>query len=372
MAETILATEQQRQSWSNKFFNERVRGSGFLPYMGAAETSIFLILADADAQNVAAINVPLFGRLKGRGVVDAEVLEGNEEDMDSFSDQVTLRWRRNGVVVPKSTSYASEIDLFNVARPALKTWAAETLRDDTIYALGSVIIPGALGSGALDPGTHDTAVAYSSATAGQRNTYLTNNSDRMLFGVLNSNSASGNFATSLGNVDATDDKMSTLMLDVARAKAREADPQITPYMTDDGEEWFVVFVDGNGMRDLRRDPVMMAANKDAMERGKNNPLFRAGDLLWNGMIIHEEPTLRLDRKVGAGAAGIPVGVGYLCGQAAVVYGWAQQPTPRRDNLRDYGFRPGVAIEELRGQKKLSRGGVQNGVVSLFYASVGNA
>ncbi len=372
MAETLLATDQQRQSWSNKFYNEYVRASGFMPYMGASETSIFRILADSDAQNVAAINVPLFGRLKGRGVYDAEVLEGNEEDMDSFSDQVTLRWRRNGVVVPKSTSYATELDLFNVARPALRSWAAESMRDDTIYALGSVIVPGALGSGALDPGTHDTAIVYSSATAGQRNTYLVNNTDRMLFGVLNSNASSGNFATSLGNVDNTADKMSTTLLDVARAKAREADPAITPYMTDDGEEWFVVFIDSNGMRDLRQDSAMLSANRDAMERGKNNPLFRAGDLLWNGMIIHEEPKLNLDRKVGAGASSINVGVGYLCGQSAIVYGWAQQPTPKRDNLRDYGFRPGVAIEELRGQKKLSRGGVQNGVVSLFYASVGNA
>lgn len=372
MAETLLATDQQRQSWSNKFMNEYVRASGFMPYMGASETSIFRILSDSDAQNVAAINIPLFGRLKGRGVFDAEVLEGNEEDMDSFSDQVTLRWRRNGVVVPKSTSYATELDLFNVARPALRTWAAESMRDDTIIALDSVIIPGALSTGALDPGTHDTSIAYSQATAGQRNTYLVNNSDRLLFGVLNSNSSSGNFATSLGNVDNVNDKLSTTMLDVARAKAREADPHITPYMTDDGEEWFVVFVDANGMRDLRGDSAMQQANRDAMERGRNNPLFRAGDLLWNGMIIREVPELSLVRKVGAGASGINVGVGFLCGQSAVAYGWAQQPTPRRDNLRDYGFRPGVAIEELRGQKKLSRGGIQNGVVSLYYASVGNA
>lgn len=370
MAETLLATDQQRQSWSNKFYNEYVRQSGFMPYMGAGETSIFRILADSEAQNVAAINVPLFGRLKGRGVYDAEVLEGNEEDMDSFSDQVTLRWRRNGVVVPKSTSYATEIDLFNVARPALRSWAAETMRDDTIAALGSIIIPGTnITSGALDAGSHDTAVAYASATAAQRNTYLVNNTDRLLFGALNSNASSGNFATSLGNVDAVDDKLTAATLMKAKAKAKLSDPHITPYMTEDGEEWYVVFVDSWGMRDLRTDPAILESNKLAMDRGKNNPIFRDGDLMYAGMIIHEVPELISLRITGAGAGGIAVGQAFLTGQSAIVYGWAQQPMPKRDNLRDYGFRPGVAIEELRGQKKLSRGGIQNGIVTIYHASV---
>jgi hypothetical protein len=50
------------------------------------------------------------------------------------------------------------------------------------------------------------------------------------------------------------------------------------------------------------------------------------------------------------------------------HGWGQQPKPVTDYIKDYGFRPGVGIEELRGQKKLSYTGVQYGVVSVFTAS----
>jgi len=48
---------------------------------------------------------------------------------------------------------------------------------------------------------------------------------------------------------------------------------------------------------------------------------------------------------------------------AIAYG--QQPTPKTDMTRDYGFRPGVAIEELRGQRKVSFAGIQYGMVTVL-------
>ena len=48
---------------------------------------------------------------------------------------------------------------------------------------------------------------------------------------------------------------------------------------------------------------------------------------------------------------------------AVAIAWGQEPTPRTDRLKDYEFRPGVAIEELLGVKKINFNGVQNGMVT---------
>jgi N4-gp56 family major capsid protein len=368
MAEVQLASASERQNWSNQYWGEYIRESGFSPYMGRAQTSIFRILTGAQTGGASIINIPLLGRLTGRGVEGAEVLEGNEEDLENFNDQVRTRWIRNGVVVPKSTSYRTEIDLLGAARPALKDWAANNMRDALIASLNSIIIPGGVDELGM-PGT-DTAVAYTSATAAQRNTFLANNTDRMLFGSVVANHASGVWATALGNVDNTSDKLTGAVVSLAKRRARKADPLIRPFRTEDGRDYFVMFAESNAFRDFARDPEVRDANKDARARGIDNPIFQGGDLLWDGVIVREIPELNV--LSGVGAAGIDVARNFLCGQSAVAIAWEQQPTPRSDPDRDYGFRPGVATEELRGQKKVSRGGKNYGVVEVFTAATGDA
>lgn len=368
MAEVVLATASQRQVWSNTFWKEYIRESGFSNYMSRQSNAIFRILGDLDGKGGGIVNVPLLGRLKGRGVEGSEVLEGNEEDLENFNDQVRITWIRNGVVVPKSTSYLTELDLLGAAKAALKDWRAEKLRDRIIAALQSIIIPGATDENGL-PGT-DTSVAYASATAGQRNTFLVNNADRILFGALKSNASSGVWATALATIDNTADKLSTSMISTAKRIAKTADPHIRPFRIEDGREYFVLFSPSLPFRDLQLDSAMQQANRDARERGIDNPIFQGGDLIWDSVIIREIPELPV--IAGAGAGGIDVAVSYLCGQGAVALAWGQGPTPQSDMDRDYRFRPGVAMEELTGQKKVSWGGKMYGVVELVTAAVADA
>ena len=44
-------------------------------------------------------------------------------------------------------------------------------------------------------------------------------------------------------------------------------------------------------RDLMLDPVITAALQYAWNRGSDNPLFTAGDLIYDGVIIREIPEL---------------------------------------------------------------------------------
>jgi hypothetical protein len=370
MAEVVLASASERQTWSTQYLSEYNRESGFLPYMGRRQTSIFRILTGNETGGASIVNVPLLGRLKGRGVEGSEVLEGNEEDLENFNDQIRTYWRRNGVVVPKSTSYRTELNLLNAARPLLTDWAANKTRDQIIATLGSIIIPGAADANGL-PGT-DTAVAYADATATQRNTYLGNNSDRILFGAARGNASSGVWATALGNIDTTNDRMSTTVQSMAKRMARSADPFIRPFRTEDGREYFVHLMGTLPFRDLEADSAMLQANRDARARGLDNPIFQGGDLIYNGVISHEVPELDNAVLTGVGASSANVHRTYLLGQSAVGIAWEQQPTPRSDPDRDYGFRPGVAVEELIGMKKLSRDGTNYGVVEVLVAAPADA
>jgi len=379
MAEVVLAQASEKQVWVTKFLREYVRESGFMPYMGTAEDNIIRIRNELKTEGGSRINVPLITRLKGRGVRGAEVLKGNEDDLGNYNDQVVIDWIRNGVKVPKSTSYKTDIDLFDAAKPALRTWDAELLRDDIIDAFASIIIPGALDSNGI-PGT-DSAVLYNLATASQRNAFLAANRDRILFGNSKANASSNVWATALATVDNTSDKLTAATASLAKRMARTAGQidgtiNIRPFKSDmtAGREWFVMFCNSLSFRDLAADTTIINANTqararegDAMER---NPLFQDGDLLYNGIIFREIPEIPVITGVGAG--GIDVGFNYLVGQSAITVAYGQDPIFRTDLKEDYEFRPGVAIEELRGIKKTSYAGKQYGVVTLVNAAVADA
>lgn len=373
--EVTLASSSERQVWVTKFLSEYVRESGFMPYMGKSDTSIFQFRTELLTEAGKTINVPVIASLKGAGVTGSQVLDGNEEELTNFNDQITVDWLRNGVRVPKSTQYLTEINLMDAAKSALRSWDAEKLRDGIIQALGGIIIP------AVSTGGADSYVTYANATTAQKNAFLTLNGDRILFGNSRANASSNVWATALGNVDSTNDIMSTGIGSLAKRMARTAGPanvnypnnlRIRPFKTDNGKEYFVMFCATNSFRDLKKDTVIQQANRDARAREGNgmdkNPIFQDGDQIYDGVIYREIPELDQLKILGAGASSIDVDQNFLCGTQAVGIGWGQQPKPVTDYIKDYGFRPGVGIEELRGQKKLSYSGVQYGVCSVLTSS----
>ncbi len=377
--EVLLATASEKQTWTTQFLLEYVRESGLLPYMGTSPTSIIRIRNELQSAGGAYLNVPLITRLKGRGVRGAEVLKGNEDDLGNYNDQVRIDWIRNGVKVPKSTSYKTDIDLFDAAKPQLRTWDAELLRDDVLDQFGSIVIPGAADANGI--AGNDSTVLYAAATAAQRNAFLVANADRILFGNSKANAVSGVWATAAATVDNTNDKLSAATISLAKRMAKTAGQttagiHIRPFKSDmtAGREWYVLFANSLAFRDLGQDATIIAANTNARAREgdgiERNPLFQDGDLLYQGVIIREIPELPI--ITGAGAGNIDIGMNFLCGQSAITVAYGQDPVFRVDMKEDYDFRPGVAIEELRGMKKTSYAGLQYGIVTMVNAAVADA
>ncbi|MFZ5667955.1 MAG: DUF4043 family protein [Pseudomonadota bacterium] len=366
MAEVTLASALEKQVWRSRYYKEYVRESGFMPYMGRDETSIIVTLYELQEQAGTTINVPLITRLTGAGVTGSSVLDGNEEDLGNYNCPIVVDWLRNGVRVPKSTSYKTEIDLLGAAKAMLKQWSSENLRDRIIQAMLSVVTTGA------------TTVDLEDSSAANRNAYAAANSDRLLFGKLTSN-YSATWATAVGNIDTTDDKCTAAAMSLAKRIAKLADPHIRPYKTGDGKEFYVAFHGSRTFRDLKADSTMTQANREARPRDvEANPLFQDGDLIYDGVIHREVPeidtiagagTYQLD---GVGASSCDVRPVFVCGQQAAGIAWGQEPTPKTDFSKDYGFRPGVSIEELRGVKKLAFNGKQHGMVSCFFAAAADS
>lgn len=373
MAEVILASASEKQVWIKEYFREYVRDSRFLPYMSNADMNkggVILTRFELQDAGGKTMHIPFIGRLKGPGVQGSGALDGFEEELANFDFPVTVDWNRNAVVVPKSTSFKTEINLLNAARDGLKTWESEKLRDSIIKALNAVVIDAA-----------GATVNFDVATAAQKNIWAAANADRLLFGKLKSN-YSATFATALGNVDTTDDKCTVPTMGLAKRMAKTADSRIRPFKTDKtkGREWFVVFHGTRTFRDFGLDAALVAANKDARAREGDgmdeNPLFQDGDLVFNGMIHREVPEIddycTAAGFDGAGNGACDVRPVFVCGAGAVAVAWGQEPTPRSNPDKDYGFRPGVAIEELIGVKKINYNSKQNGMVTLFCAAAADS
>lgn len=355
MAETIINSGLAITRWRNQYFTEYVRDSRFAPYMGTSLDSIIVVMYELQREAGKTIIVPFVGELDGSGVSGSQVLEGNEEDLGSGNMPVTVDWRRNAVIVPKSEQQKTDIDLLNAAKPALRRWEATLLRADIIRELGAI----------TQNDANLTTIPYAAATEAQKDAWLALNSDRVMFGNSMSNNAGNDHSASLANIDATNDSPSYDW--VLRMKGVATDAKITPYQSEqsEGKEWFVLFVGSRTFRRLERDEVIREIDKDARVRGTgDNPLFQGGDLLVRGVIIREEPEIPVYAGVGAG--GIDVQPAYLAGGGAIACAWGQRPQSKT-RLADYDFRKGVGIEELLGVKKIHQNGKQRSIVTGYVA-----
>ena len=269
------------------------------------------------------------------------------------------------------------------------------MRDWIVFALNAM----AESSGAYDKvNGHPKQVAFSEASTAQKNAWTAANIDRVVFGSVIAN-YSATFATAVANVDSTSDKMTaavgSLMKNVAQQTGVSSSnpgvyngkPKITPFqMKSTDQEWYVCFLGSRAMRDLKVDPTMYQANRDAREREgadptKVNPIFTGGGLIYDGVIYLEIPeiTQRLLLS-GVGASSIDVEPVFMCGQAAFAYAMGQMPRPTTLEDGDYDFITGMGIEAQYGVGKIAKASINDssqtlvdfGVVTGFVSGVANA
>lgn len=361
MALTNARSGLTPQQWDDKFFMEYVRESRFKRYMGTNENSIIHSKEDLTTKKGNKVTFAAVNKLAGAGVTGNTTLEGNEESLDTRSMAVTVNPLRHAVAVTDWDEQKSSIELRDTAKMALKLWSMEKMKTDIITALGSI-----------------NGTAYGSASEANKDAWLVDNADRVLFGASKSNASSNDHSTSLANIDITADKLTTAAISLMKRIAMTASPAIRPIRLNEDEEWFVLFTNSRAFRDLSESTAMQQANRDARQRGvESNPLFTGGSLVWDGVIIREIPEIAVLTGVGAGA--IDVAPVYLCGAQAVGVAWAQRFKSTTDN-RDYGFVHGVGVQEVRGIEKLIFGTgsgdtddlKDHGIVTGFFAAVADA
>lgn len=348
-----------------------LRASRFDPYMGDTSTSVIVRMADLEADGKE-IRVPLVTQLAGDGV-GVGLLRGNEEQIDSYGMPIWADWARNAVANNRAVNKESSFNIRSTARSLLRGWSKRIVRDDLTDALLSIPTSAVQPNRFNTPGNRVNGLKWSLATTANKNSWVSANYDHVLFGSQISN-YSTTFATAAANVDSTNDKMTAAVGSLAKDLAKQSGvdpnnpgvyngrPKINPFMIDgdnNDQEWYVCFLGSRAFRDLKADPVMYQANRDARARENDatgtNPIFTGGSLIYDGIIYKEIPeiTQRLLLK-GIGAASIDVEPFFLCGQGALAYALGQMPRPTQLEDGDYDFVTGLGIEAQYGVGKIAK------------------
>lgn len=329
MANTVAATGLQVKQWEDKFFTEYLGQSPFKALMGTDEASVIQVKEDLTKAKGDTIHFALVNKLDNDAVTGSATLEGNEEALDSRSHPLVVDKRRQAVRVPEMEEQKSAISLRDAARAVLKDWAIEDTNKLCVKALGSI-----------------NGVAYTTATETQKDAWLVDNADRVVFGAA----AAGftDHSADLALLDATADKADIAFIDRLIMKAKTANPKIRPIRDGgNGKRYYIVLASPKTFADIRGSMTpTLAATSVTLEGSK---LFEGGDLHWNGAIIKEVDNMPTYAGVGTSSANVqPI---YLLGAQALGIGYAKRWRSKTEDF-DYGDKHGVAIDGIYGVNKL--------------------
>jgi hypothetical protein len=361
MAVTTVQSNNKLVKYTREINREYVRQNMFSPYTGEGLNAIIRVRQELKSGGEQ-MNIPLVTKLNGTGK-STGVLAGAEERIDNYGQRVWLDWWRHAVVTTKAEQHKDSADIFGEAKPLLSDRGKELQRDELIeafMALPSESAPANLGT---DEGQRVNGIKFADSTAAQKNTWLADNVDRVVFGTSLSNhyssTAIASFTSALSVVGSAQ-KFTATVLQTLKRRAELCSPKIRPYRTDDGYEYYVVFAGTYAFRDMKAS--LETINRDARPReGRgmdNNPIFQDGDLLYDGVIVRKVPEIsnfvnsaQWSALVSGGVSGRIEPV-FLCGQqaAAIAYGQMAKPTFRKED--DYGFINGVGVEMAYGVTKM--------------------
>lgn len=312
--------------WSRKLFREALKQTWMQKFMGETSSSLIQIKNDTQKGAGDRITCGLRMLLSGAGIEGDDTLEGNEEALTTYSDNLLINQLRHAV---RSNGKMSEQRVpFSVreeARMSLTDWWADRIDTACFNQLGG------------NTGQTDTRYTGHNATvAFDTNHVLYPDSDVSEADVASSTTSS---------------IFKLQLIDYAVEKAHTLSPMIRPIKVM-GEDKYVLFLHPYQITDLRTNTdtgQWLDIQKAAMQGGKisKNPIYTGAHGEYNGVIIHSST------RVPSVTANVHRAI--FCGAQAGVIGFGQDDGPGKfswfEELFDYGNQLGVEAGMIWGMKK---------------------
>ena len=369
MANTVTIDALRQELWSKDLLDDVMRDvESIIRFTGEGPNNVVQVSRSLMKNKGDAETFGLVARLSGFGVTGDDELEGNEESMASFAEQVAIDQIRNAVRLRgKLDAQKVVYDQISSARENLRMWMKEFIcqqiflkmagvTNTTLTDVNGVVV----GTRALWSNTPDYIPDADTAYTGTRLRYL---------------NAGGVSAASMTSAH-------TMTLDLvtdAAVKATLANPKIQR-ISGGGEDFYVMYLHPLQAAQIRKSADWKTAQENAKVRSDNNPVFRGALGYWSNVLLLENEFVPwLDVSVaGNSFRGAATGTNYavdtamalLCGRQAVLMAEASNPEALVVEQFDYKNKDGVAANFIGGIQKAVFNSKEFGVVAVdTYAAV---
>ena len=318
------------KAWSKKLFVDALKKTYFEKFMGKTATSLIQIKDEVSKGPGDRITIGLRMQLSGDGVQGDGTLEGNEESLTTYSDNVYIDQLRHAV---RSSGKMSEqrvpFSVRDEAKSGLEDWwagrmdywffnqlAGNTAVSDTRYTGNQA---------AVAPSTNRKVFVNGSADESQTSTYVFN---------LN-------------------------LIDKCVERAGTYNPTIRPIKVN-GEDKYVMFLHPYQVYDLRTSTSSgqwLDIQKAAMMGGKiaDNGIYTGALGEYNNVILHQAYRVPTGVNSSTGAAISTVRRAIFCGAQAACMAYGQKDQGGEmswvEELFDYQNQLGVSAGMIAGLKK---------------------
>lgn len=323
--------------WAKKLFREALKETYISRFMGTTPDSLVYVKNELNKSAGDRIRMGLRMQLSGAGIQGDSTLEGNEEALTTYADNVFIDQLRHAV---RSDGEMSEQRVpFSVREEAmdgLRDWWADRLDTSFFNQIAG-------NTGQTDTRyTGNNTVTAPSTTAGNQRIILGTGIEGTEASLSASSSASGHHVT-------------LAAIDLAVNQAKIASPMIRPLRVN-GQAKYVAFLHPNQMRLLRNNNAantvtwydIMRARVQGGEKD-SNPIFNGALGEYNGVILHESTRIPLAPNTTTVYRAV------LCGAQAACFATGQRDKNSQmkwtEELFDYENQLGVSAAMIYGLKK---------------------
>lgn len=354
--------------WQKQLYADVIDGLYFTEngLMGTDKNNIIQIKTDLMKEAGDTITFGLTYKLDGDGVDGDAELEGNEEEIEAYSDSISITQKRNAVRLKGKLD--EKINAYNMrtdAKDHLKTWLQELIERQIFLKLGGVRnttlvdVNGRAYSTACLWSNSPAVIPAADENAGYGNRYLC-----------------ANYTAGTTQLQSTH-IMTPALITRAKTKAKLARPKILPLRIN-GKDHYVMFLHPWQANDLKNNAVFMSAQRDAGVRGDENKIFTGALGVWDNVILFEHEYVPfLDISVAgysfAGAAtgtqaNVDVFRALLCGRQAASFAQCKYDNGWEEKTFDYGNKVGFSTGVIGGIQKTTFNSLEYGVIAVDTAA----
>ena len=316
--------------WAKKLFQEALKEAYCSRFMGTDTRSVIQVREELSKSAGDRITIGLRMQLSGDGVQGDGTLEGNEEALVTYTDNVFINQLRHAV---RSGGKMSEqrvpFSVRNEAKNGLKDWWTNRL--DTAF--------------------FNQVCGYTA----QADTRFTGNQAAI---APSSNNVVRAAAAANDQSLTSTDTFTLSLIDKAVEKAATNSPMIRPIVID-GEDKYVMFLHDYQVTDLRistSSGQWLDIQKAAMAgaQSSKSPIFTGALGEYNGVVLHKANRVTNGVNASSGAAITTVKRAVLCGAQAALFAYGGENGREMswvEELFDYENQLGVSAGMTFGLKK---------------------